>query len=335
MGTDDTSATRDARDLSGVRGAVYLPYRAFNHVQMWADYDGSAVARDLSYARVLGLNALRVFASYSYWRAEPEAFAERFDHFLRTAEERGLRVLPVLFESIGADPTPSNVAREAPVRSPGGAVLRDRQRWADPETFVRWFARQFGDREGLLALEVMNEPGTLNTRVEFVRSMLRAAREANETVPLTVGCRDLEFNGQYSDVPLDVFQFHFNLPPTAEDMRGELRRAADLAEYLNRPIWLTEWQRTRVEPPDKMRPNYESLAKIIRESDVDGDFFWQLMLNPAYNLRVRSLGRVNGVFTEDGEVYSLADARALAGASDLSLEEVRPDWVDDVGSADG
>ncbi|MDS0294442.1 cellulase family glycosylhydrolase [Halogeometricum luteum] len=329
--TEQPSPSLTGDGLSNVRGAVYLPYRVFNHYQMWDRYAPAEIERDLTFASNLGLNSLRVFASYTVWQEDPAAFRDRFDHFLAAAADRGIAVLPMLFESIGTDPTPANVARNVPIRSPGGAVLRNRGRWAETAAFVRWFAERYGDHEGLLAIEVMNEPGELDHRVAFVREMLRVAREAHPTVPLTVGCKSLELNRQYADA-IDVLQFHHNLPPTADQMRQKLGEASDFAAEVGKPVWLTEWQRTRVGPPDKMLPNYDSLADIVRDSDIDGDFFWQLMLNPAYNLKVRSMGRINGVFTEDGGVYSLEGARALAGSGDWEAPEIRPDWTGRVGS---
>lgn len=318
--------------LSNVRGAVYLPYRVFNHYQMWDRYAPAEIERDLTFASNLGLNSLRVFASYAVWRENPAAFRDRFDHFIGAAADRGIAVLPMLFESIGSDPTPSNVARDIPVRSPGGAVLRNRGRWGETAEFVRWFTGRYGDHAGLLAVEIMNEPGELSYRVAFVKEMLRVARETHATVPLTVGCKSLELNRQYADSPLDVLQFHHNLPPTADQMREKLAEAADFSAEVGKPVWLTEWQRTRVEPPNKMLPNYASLADVVRDSDIDGEFFWQLMLNPAYNLKVRAKGRINGVFTEDGGVYSLEGARALAGSPEWEAPEVRPAWTETVGS---
>jgi len=362
-GAEPTAGGAERRELRGVRGAVYFPHRAFNHVQTWANYDPERVDRDVGFAAELGLDAVRVLASYEYWRREPAAFARRFDHFLGAAGERGVRVLPVLFESIGEQPTSANAGREVPLKSPAGAVVRDADRWDGPEAFVRWVAGRYGDRPELLALEVMNEPGTWIQRVEFVRAMLRAARDAHESVPLTVGCKTLANNEQYRDPALDAFQFHYNLPPTAAKMRAALAEATRLSRESGTPVWLTEWQRTLEEPPGRMRPNYASLGETIRESGVDGDFFWQLMLNPAYNLPVRRRGRVNGLFTPEGGVYSAADARALSadgsdevdggdesdgsddadggdvaastgdtrGDVDWSTREERPAWVRDVG----
>lgn len=317
--------------LTGVRGAIYFPSRAFNHYQTWESYDRSAVHGDLVRATDLGLNALRVFVSFEYWRDHPERFERRFDSFLKLAGGHGLRVLPMLFESIGDEPTEANltdrdVTTAFAVKSPHSEIVKTPARWSEPRRFVSWFVERYGDDDNLLAVEIMNEPGKWKKRVAFCQEMLVAAREADEDVPLTMGCKDFEFNELYADPGLDVYQFHFNLPPTAADMRTKLREAAAFAEETETPIWLTEWQRTREEPPNKFLPNYSSLAPVIRESEIDGDFFWQLMLKPAYIEKPRKQGRLNGLFHENGEVFSSADARAIAGADDAAFGRERREW---------
>ena len=316
-------------DLTDVRGAIYFPSRAFNHYQTWESYDRSAVHGDLVRAKDLNLNALRVFASFEFWREHPERFERRFDSFLSLAEGHGLRVLPMLFESIGAEPTKKNLAdRDVTtafaVQSPGSRVLKRRARWDEARRFVTWFVDRYGDHDNLLAVEIMNEPGKWKKRVNFCRAMLRAARDANPDVPLTMGCKDFEFNELYEDPALDVYQFHFNLPPTAADMEEKLRAARKVADEKCVRIWLTEWQRTREEPPNKFLPNYSSLASVIRESDIDGDFFWQLMLKPAYIEKPRKQGRLNGLVHENGEFYSAGDARAISGRDDF--HDDRQEW---------
>lgn len=199
----DTAAARAAR-LTGVRGAVYLPVWAANHYQTWAGYDPEAVERDLGYAASLGVNALRTFVSYERWTEDAAHLERRVDHLLTAAAARGIRVLPMLFESIGDQPTPENRSRDVALRSPAGGVVRDRSRWDGPRRFVRWFAERYAGHEGLLAVEIMNEPGEWETRVAFCRAMLRAARDADPSVPLTMGCKGLEYNRLYDDPGLDV-----------------------------------------------------------------------------------------------------------------------------------
>lgn len=311
------NTTTDSAGAVDVRGAVYFPSRTFNHYQAWEMYNPGEAIRDLSLAAAVRVNALRVLMSYEYWRDQPADFQRNLDHFLAMAAKRGIRVLPVMFESIGEEPTAANlhernILRNGAIRSPSHNVIRNKSKWKGPRRFVQWFVRRYADHDGLLAVEIMNEPSGWPIRVEFCRAMLRAARRAESRVPLTMGSKDLENNYLYDDPELDVFQFHYNLPPTVNHMRDALSEAARVSQETNTPVWLTEWQRTRTEPPNKMRPNYSSLAPVIRESDIGGDFFWQLMLKPAYGYIQRLRGRLNGLFYEDGRVFSVDDAHTIS-----------------------
>lgn len=312
--------------LTGIKGAVYFPPRAFNAYQTWANYDRHRTHRDMVLAHQLGLNALRVLTSYEYWRENRTGFRDRFEHFVDVARLFDISVVPVLFESIGDPPTRENLTDTAietafAVCSPDRSVITQPWRWGGPARFVQWFTARYGSHKRILAVEIMNEPGAWWPRVAFCRTMLRAARASNDDVALTMGCRSLEDNERYD---LDVLQFHYNIPPSADHMRRKLREAARVRERYGRPVWLTEWQRTREEPPDRMVPNYESLAPVIRESDLDGDFLWGLMLKPAYMEIPRQHGRLNGIFHEDGTPYSAADARAIAGQDGFEAE--RHSW---------
>ena len=319
-------------DLTGVRGAIYVPARAYNAYQIWRDYDPEVVERDLSYAERLGLNAVRVFCSYERWDEDREGHGEAFDHLLDAAAGRGIRVLPILFESAGVEPTRANLTDRDPatacaVRSPSHAVIKTGNgggllarlggggdRWERPREFVGWFVSRYGDDERLLGIEIMNEPGGWKPRERFAADMLRTAAERDPAAALTMGCKSIGNNRRYDD--LDVLQFHHNVPPTAADMREAIAEAVGVARDAGKPVWLTEWQRTREQPPDKMDPNYASLARTIRESDLDGDFFWSLMLKPAWLPKMRKKGRLNGVFHEDGAVWSADDVAAFVGGPD-------------------
>lgn len=318
-------------------GAMYFPARAFNAYQTWANYDRHRTHRDLAYAKALNLNALRVLASYHYWQEDRAAFQTRFDHLLEMAELFDLQVLPVLFESIGDPPTTANltdtdVETSFAVCSPDRAVIKNPLSWTGPAKFVRWFVRRYGDHPRVLAVEVMNEPGEWGARVAFCQAMLRMARATEPNAELTMGCKDLEANRRFD---IDIYQFHYNIPPTAEHMRRQLRRAKRFGERFDKPVWLTEWQRTREEPPDRMRPNYASLASTIREGPIDGAFLWGLLVKPAYMEKPRRQGRLNGVIHEDGVPYSADDACAIAGTDSFDRERPTwPGWTRDIASAD-
>ncbi|WP_224268808.1 glycoside hydrolase [Haloprofundus salinisoli] len=370
------STTTD-RELSDVRGAVYVPARAFNAYQFWEEYDPDETERDFRLAKRLNRDVLRLFLSYEYWFDAPQSMERNVDNLVSTAEEEGLRVLPILFESAGEEPTRERCRDRDPhtacaVRSPSHDVINDENRWSGrnggggdggifseakqalglgrdtahtedgrdaddrfgrqpggPREYVEWFVDRYGDDDALLALEIMNEPGDWDQRLKFARRMLRVADDHRNDLPLTMGCKGLRYNALYDDPELDVFQFHLNLPPTARKMEERMRKAREFADGHGKPVWLTEWQRTREEPPNKFLPHYASLAETIREGPVDGDFFWSLMLKPAYLPDQREKGRINGVFHRDGSVYSATDARALAGDDSRDFEERRqqPSWL--------
>lgn len=338
-------------DLTNRRGAVYLPAWAYNAYQTWWRYDRRGVERDLDFAARLGLDLLRVFCSYEFWREQAEddvegnAHLARLSHLLDAAAARGIAVLPVLFEPIGDEPTRANLRNRDPetsfaVHSPSHrAVIRPRN-WSgyvgSPRHFATRVATHLRGHPAVAAVEAMNEPGTpaeAPRRHAFVVDVLRAVREADPDRRLTVGSRLAEHNLAYDDPPLDIHQYHDNLPEDEAAFRDRARRARELAG--DRPVWLTEWQRLRTEPPSRFAPCYRSLAPAVhdlRDAGVlDGDCFWSLLCRPAYMEGPRRAGRVNGVFHASGAVYSLADAEAIARRP-LDLEE-DPELPSSVGDA--
>lgn len=320
----------DEGERPGLHGAIYWPAQAYNHYQVWSQYDRQEIERDFSYAADLNLNSLRVIVGWEYWRDHPKQFRRKLEHFFTAAEAHDLQILPVCFESIGAEPVEKNlsdndVLTAFAVQSPSTKILLNEDRWDGPRQFVQWFTNNYGQHDAVTALEIMNEPVGKKGCVEFCRAMLRAARDADPSVPLTMGSRKIRFNEKWSDPELDVYQFHHNLPKNTAAMKKELQKAEKFSKKRGKPIWLTEWQRTRKpEPPNKMLPNYSSLARTISESNIDGSHFWQLMLKPAYIRKPRKMGRLNGLFHADGAVYSADDARAIAGEDCQRAE--RKDW---------
>ena len=84
-----------------IHGAVYIPARAFNAWQMWADFDTAEIERDLGFARSVNLNALRVWFSYERCREDPDKTWRDFTVFLDLASSKGIRVLVSFFEDCG------------------------------------------------------------------------------------------------------------------------------------------------------------------------------------------------------------------------------------------
>lgn len=280
-----------------LRGAIYFPTEAWNAYQMWRDYRPAVIERDFSYARRLGLNALRLYLGYEFWKRDPDAFWRRADHLMAAADRYDLELLPICFDSVGVEPTPETLHGEYPTRSPSHEVILGD--WSEPRRFVRAVAERYDP----FALELVNEPGGWRERERFTADMVRTARCTDPTIPLTVGHKDPKY---WTD-DVDAVQFHMNHPWSTEHLYEEVSRVAGKTD---RPVWLTEWQRV-LDGPNVPLPDYATLASTIRGSRLDGDFFWQLMYQPGFMLAPRGRGNMDGVFYPDGSVYSREDFEAL------------------------
>lgn len=329
-----------------VRGALYLPARAWNTYQMWEGYNREVIERDLGYAARVNLNAIRTWLNFEYWKENPQACDRQLEHLLSAAEENGLHVLLTLFEGVGVEPTREALTDEDPftatlVRSPSTEIARNQSRWDEPREYVNWVLDGWGDDERLLGLEVMNEPGWSSMRKRFAGGMFQTLRRNRGSAPLTVGSTSLTRNLDYVEWGSDILQFHYNFPTSDAAFRDLLRQVRIVRERIERPIWLTEWQRLRsgvgfhsAPSADEMDPDYSSMAPTIQEFGF-GNFFWSLMVKPAAALSQRKLGVLNGLFHEDGAVWSRDDARAIKAMSGDATFEGRerqewPDWAADL-----
>lgn len=325
--------------FENIRGAVYFPARAYNAYQTYRDFSRAECERDFTYAEEAGLNALRIFTSYEFWQEAPDLFFQRFDSLLCSAIAHRIRIMPVLFEDCGRTNTPETRNSRDPmeavcVRSPDADVEKDPQRWHKTAEYVAAFFRRYKDDPRLLAIEIMNEPHWRSENLPFAKYMTQYAAQQKGTVPITNGCMFMEDNLCFAD-EIDIYQFHHNFPKSIVELRQLLNRAKAIQEISHKPCWLTEWQRVRSAgpgwntaqiPEDDKTPNLASIAGVIQDSGLV-NFFWSLMVKPAYLSTQRPNGTFNGLFHEDGSVYSKEDYLAVSGLTDAPAENrTMPPW---------
>ncbi|MGC9261401.1 MAG: ubiquinol-cytochrome c reductase iron-sulfur subunit N-terminal domain-containing protein [Phycisphaerae bacterium] len=323
------------------RGSIYIPARAWNAYQMWQYYDSKIIRRDIGYAQSLRLNALRVWLSYEFWLTDHAAFQQRFDHFLHSCSTAGITVMPVLFEGDGVEPTPTHIADTHPMTasdllSPSSHVVTNRRLWHRPMEYLDWFMEHFRDDRRLLAIEVQNEPWGA-PRHHFAEAMVRHAAKQRGTVPLSIGGANLKQSMAFMKAGADILQTHPDFPPSSTAVSRDLHDILRAQRSLKKPVWMTEWQRIRTDGSGwgnrrltgtEWEPDYASMAPLIRARPV-GNFFWSLMLKPAWLLAQRRKGTLNGVFHEDGAVWSLTDARSISGNIHFQAvqRKVWPRWA--------
>lgn len=328
-----------------VRGAIYIPARAYNHYQTWREYDPAEIERDLGYLSRLNLNAVRIWLSYMWWKEDRAAHVNALEHFLDTAAANHAAVVVSLFDAVGKTQPWKEVllrddpASAVPAAGPLSQVIENPDQWDEPREYVRWFMDRYRHDARLLAIETMNEPGWYDPAQDFARGMFQTMRENRGEVPLTVGATSLIHALEYLKWGTDILQFHYNYPRSRVAMRRVAADAMAHARRLDVPVWLTEWQRTRPSSVGfdgdiegaEWQPKYRTLTPVIQDLGL-GNFFWSLMVKPGFTPSQRKMGTVNGIFHEDGAVWNLNDARAITATSGIESfdgmeRSTRPDWM--------
>ena len=314
----------DRSYFGDIRGAVYFPARAYNAYQTFTMFDPSEFERDLGYAVSAGVNAYRLFVSYHYYLENKNGFFEIIEAMLQLASKYNIRIMSVLFEDCGGEFNEKTANDRNPysavcVRYPGKDIEHHPERFHEVEVYLKDFMDRYRDDDRLLAIEIMNEPHNENGNVEFARYIAEYVDKQRGSVPLTMGCIMPVHNLYFADI-LDIYQFHDNFPTSLETFKAVVTEAKHIESVTGKPFWITEWQRLREDgpgwgqaeiPEEYKLPKLSSLADIIHEANI-GSFFWSLMVKPAYLPQQRINGTYNGLFHEDGSVYSKDDFKKVS-----------------------
>lgn len=247
-------------------GANYVPATAINQIEMWqaATFDPKRIELELGWAAGIGMNTMRVFLHDLLWNQEPDAYKKRIETLLAIAAKHGIRIMPVLFDSVW-DPNPKLGPQRAPrpgvhnsgwVQGPGAEALRDPRQHARLEAYVKGVVSAFAQDPRIVAWDLWNEPDNPNTnsygklepadKVALVLPLLEKtfawARSAKPSQPLTSGV----WRGEWTEDKLDalarlqleqsdVISFHSYETPDV------LERRIQTLQRLRRPLLCTEY----------------------------------------------------------------------------------------------
>jgi hypothetical protein len=252
-----------------ILGANYTNASAINQLAMFQaeTWNPAEIDKELGWARKFGMNTMRVYLHDLLHRQDAEGFKRRFGELLSIAHKHGIRIIPVLFDSVW-DPEPRLGPQHRPipgvhnsgwVQSPGRTDLLNPANDALFRRYVEDVVGTFARDDRILLWDLWNEPdnaggGRLSAeqleperaRIEQLLPQVFAwARAQKPTQPLSIGMwigPDWSPGSKHL-IPMhriqlaesDVITFHNYEWPEAFEAR-----VAQLKPY-GRPLICTEW----------------------------------------------------------------------------------------------
>ena len=294
-------------------GCNYLPSNAINQLEMFQTetYDEEINKKELSWAKDLGFNSVRVYLHDLLWN-EPKVFKKNLNQFLDICQSLEIKPTLVLFDDchrpfpkLGKQPRPvRGVHNSGWKQSPGMALvheIHENNKHAEIprlKKFVQELLHDFNDDERILMWDIYNEPGQFGIgekAITLLELVWKWALEVRPSQPLTacldgsVGKDVIKCNGNNSD----VITFH--------TYEGEkLQETIDRLAKFERPLICTEYMAR------EFGSTFEFSLPIFRENKV-GCFNWGLVAGKSQThfgwstILDLKKKKEEGDFLEDGE----------------------------------
>ena len=300
-------------NLDWIVGCNYLPSNAINQLEMFQveTYDKEINLKELSWAKDLGFNSVRVYLHDLLWN-ESDVFKKNLNDFLDICNRLEIRPILVLFDDchrpypkLGKQPKPvRGVHNSGWKQSPGMALVheiyenKEHDEIPRLQKFVEEILHDFSDDERILMWDIYNEPGQFGIgekAITLLELVWKWALEVRPSQPLTacldgsVGKDIIECNAENSD----VITFH--------TYEGEkLQETIDRLAKYERPLLCTEYMAR------EFGSTFEFSLPIFKENNV-GCFNWGLVAGKSQThfgwSTILDLKKKKeaGEFLEDGE----------------------------------
>lgn len=218
-------------------GCNFLPSTAVNSTEMWqADtFDPETIDRELSWAKDIGFNSIRVFVQYIVWEADAPSLKQRMEKLLEIADSHGISVMFILFDDCFI-PEPKPGRQDEPIpgvhnsqwTSSPGKKRKKKYQWPALENYVRDIAGCFADDDRIICWDLYNEPKKESR--PLVEKAFAWARKANPSQPLTTCWQ--------ADDLWDVASYHDYGPAVLDQFkeRGESERPVICTEWMARTL---------------------------------------------------------------------------------------------------
>ena len=295
-------------------GCNYLPSNAINQLEMFQKetFDAEINKKELSWARQLGFNSVRVYLHDLLW-ADPIGFSERLNILLDICASLEIKPLLVLFDDchrpypkLGIQPKPvSGVHNSGWKQSPGMAIVNGihEEQLNNIEIirlkrFVTEILSNFKDDERILMWDIYNEPGQFgigDKSLTLLELTWEWAYEVRPSQPLSacldgsVGEGNIKLNAENSD----IITFH--------TYEGEkLQETIDKLKVYKRPLICTEYMAR------EFGSTFEFSLPIFKENNI-GCYNWGLVAGKSQThfgwstILDLQKKKEDGKFLEDGD----------------------------------
>jgi len=295
-------------------GCNYLPSNAINQLEMFQKetFDAEINKKELSWARQLGFNSVRVYLHDLLW-SDPVGFSERLNILLDICASLEIKPLLVLFDDchrpypkLGVQPKPvSGVHNSGWKQSPGMAIVNGIHEEQSNnleiirlKKFVTEILNNFKDDQRILMWDIYNEPGQFgigDKSLTLLDLTWKWAYEIRPSQPLTacldgsVGEGNIKLNAENSD----IITFH--------TYEGEkLQETIDKLKVHKRPLICTEYMAR------EFGSTFEFSLPIFKENNI-GCYNWGLVAGKSQThfgwstILDLQKKKEDGKFLEDGD----------------------------------
>jgi Glycosyl hydrolases family 2, TIM barrel domain len=234
-------------------GANFIPSTAINELEMWQaeTFDPVTIDRELSWAKDLGMNIMRVFLHNIPYQNDKEEFIDRINQFLTIADKYQIKIMFVLFDSCWNDDPKSGVQmlpkagvhNSGWARCPGSKMLFDARTWDKLEDYTKGIIGSFANDERVIIWDIFNEPsnsGYMDAVMPLLKKSFEWAKEVHPSQPITSGWwHDHEVSNEFMLTYSDIITFHNyctseNLERTIKDFQERYKRPVICTEYMAR-----------------------------------------------------------------------------------------------------
>ncbi|GHU38928.1 hypothetical protein FACS1894105_13330 [Clostridia bacterium] len=295
-----------------LKGFNYNPSNSRNCVEFWRDYNRELVNREMEYAKRLGLNCARILLSYVVYKSDPGKFIGNLIHFVDTANSKGIKTIPAIWDSCFSEDEPSlDTDVNEWIPNPGVMYLGEKY-WQEQSLYCDAIIEALENNPGLLVWDVHNEPfetsyiygykGEEKQRHfdEILAFTLHWCKyfHVKSTRPVTVGVAYTNQLEHFTEA-CDVLSFH-DYSPTWQGIKNIYDNAVKIAQQAGKAVFCSEMCCAGRANP------YDIAIQTANEKKV-GYFLWELMIGR------NKWSNICGIVYPDGTVRDPSIVAAILG----------------------